>query len=151
MEFWDAKTSDALPDILDGSDAVINLTGESIAAKRWTQTQKERIRSSRIVSTQTLVSAIKQTRRKPSVLLNASAAGYYGNVPEGEVTDANPKGEGFLADVCALWEAEALKVQEVSVRVVLLRTGIVLDKNGGALQKFLLPFRFFFGGPMGFR
>jgi hypothetical protein len=65
------------------------------------------------------------------------------------VTEADPKGQGFLADVCALWEAEALKVQEVGVRVVLLRTGIVLDKNGGALQKLLLPFRFFIGGPMG--
>jgi hypothetical protein len=149
VEFWDAKTNDALIDVLDGADAIINLTGESIAAKRWTRIQKERILSSRIASTQAIIGAINQTRNKPSVLLNASAVGYYGNVPEGEVTEANPKGRGFLADVCALWEAEALKVQEAGVRVVLLRTGIVLDKNGGALRKFLLPFQFFIGGPMG--
>jgi uncharacterized protein (TIGR01777 family) len=149
VEFWDAKTNDALTDVLDGVDAVINLTGESIAGKRWTHTQKERILSSRIESTQAIVGAIKQDRRKPSVLLNASAVGYYGNVPEGEVTEGHPKGAGFLADVCALWEAEALKAQEFGVRVVLLRSGIVLDKNGGALRKILLPFHFFIGGPMG--
>jgi uncharacterized protein (TIGR01777 family) len=149
VEFWDAKTSNGLTSALDGANVVINLTGESIAAKRWTQTQKERILSSRIESTQAIIDAIKQTKRKPSVLLNASAVGYYGNMPEGEVTETYPKGAGFLADVCALWEAEALKAQEVGVRVVLLRTGIVLDNNGGVLQKFLLPFRFFFGGPMG--
>ena len=148
-EIWDAKTSDGLSSVLDGADAVINLAGEPIAAKRWTQTQMGRILSSRIASTQAIIGAINQTRNKPSVLLNASAAGYYGNVPECDVTEADPKGQGFLADVCALWEAEALKVQEVGVRVVLLRTGIVLDKNGGALQKLLLPFRFFIGGPMG--
>jgi uncharacterized protein (TIGR01777 family) len=148
-EIWDAKTSDGLSSVLDGADAVINLAGEPIAAKRWTQTQMGRILSSRIASTQAIIGAINQTRNKPSVLLNASAAGYYGNVPECDVTEADPKGQGFLADVCALWEAEALKSQEDGVRVVLLRTGIVLDKNGGALQKFLLPFQLFIGGPMG--
>ncbi|MGD1043864.1 MAG: TIGR01777 family oxidoreductase [Bacteroidota bacterium] len=149
IKFWDAKTNDGLTDVLEGADAVINLTGESIAAKRWTHIQKERILSSRIESTQALVDAIKQTKRKPSVLLNASAVGYYGNVPESEVTEASPRGAGFLADVCALWEVEALKVREFGVRVVLLRTGIVLDKNGSALQKLLLPFRLFIGGPLG--
>jgi uncharacterized protein len=149
VEFWDAKTSNALIDVLDGADAVINLTGESIAAKRWTQIQKQRILSSRIESTRAIVGAIKQIKRKPSVLLNASAVGWYGNVPEGEVIETSPRGVGFLADVCALWEAEAMKARELGVRVVLLRTGIVLDKNGGALQKLLLPFRFFIGGPLG--
>jgi len=149
VEFWDAKTNDALIDVLDGADAIINLTGESIAAKRWTIIQKERILSSRIESTRAIVDAIKQIRRKPSVLLNASAVGYYGNLPEGDVTEANSKGAGFLADVCAQWEAEALKAQEYGMRIILLRTGIVLDKKSGALQKLLLPFRFFVGGPLG--
>jgi uncharacterized protein (TIGR01777 family) len=149
MEFWDANARDSLTEFLDGSDAVINLTGESIAGKRWTRIQKARIRSSRIESTQAIVAAIKQAKRKPSVLLNASAVGFYGNVPEGDVMEPHQQGEGFLADVCASWEAEALKAQESGVRVVLLRTGIVLDKRGGALQKILLPFQFFFGGPLG--
>jgi hypothetical protein len=149
IEFWDVKTNNALTDVLDGTDAVINFAGEPIGAKRWTQIQKEKILSSRIESTQALISAIKQTKRKPSVLLNASAVGYYGNVPEGEVTEASLKGTGFLADVCDLWEAEALKAQEFGMRVVLLRTGVVLDRNGGALQKLLIPFRLFLGGPLG--
>jgi uncharacterized protein (TIGR01777 family) len=149
VRFWDAKNETALTGILDGADAVINLTGESLASKRWTQIQKERILGSRIESTQAIIGAIKHSQRKPLVLLNASAVGYYGNVPEGEVTESAPQGTGFLADVCSLWEAEALKVQEFGVRVVLLRTGIVLDKQGGALQNILRPFRFFIGGPLG--
>ncbi len=148
-EFWDARTSNGLTSVLDGADAVINLTGAPLGAKHWTQIQKQRILSSRIESTHAIIGAIKKTGRKPSVLLNASAVGYYGNVPEGEVTESGLKGSGFLADVCELWEAEALKAQESGVRVVLLRTGIVLDKNGGALPKLLLPFHFFIGGPLG--
>jgi uncharacterized protein len=149
VQFWDGKTSDGITHILEGTDAVINLSGESIAARRWTRVQKERILSSRIQSTQALLGAIKQTKRKPSVLLNASAVGYYGNVPDGGVTESSSKGEGYLADVCDRWEAEALKAQELGVRTVLLRTGIVLDKKAGTLQKLLLPFRFFIGGPLG--
>ncbi|RPI02251.1 MAG: TIGR01777 family protein, partial [Ignavibacteriae bacterium] len=149
IEFWDAKTKDALPGILEGADAVINLTGESIAAKRWTQQQKDRILSSRIDSTRAIVDALGLTKHKPSVLLNASAVGFYGNVPEGEVTESSPNGDGFLAAVCARSEAEALRAQEEGLRVVLLRTGIVIDKNGGVLRKLLVPFRFFLGGPTG--
>ena len=148
-KFWDAKTSNILIDVLHGADAIINLSGESIASKRWTRIQKERILSSRIESTRAIVDAIKKTQHTPRVLLNASAVGYYGNVPEGEVDEASSRGTGFLADVCAQWEAEALSVEELGIRVVLLRTGIVLDANGGVLQKFLPPFRFFIGGPLG--
>jgi len=148
-EFWDAKASNVLVNIFDGADAVINLIGESIAAKRWSSTQKQKILSSRIDSTRAIVNAIEQTVRRPSVLLNASAVGYYGHVPEGEVTEEYPKGNGFLPDVCEQWEMEAQKAQEFGVRVVLLRTGIVLDKNEGALHKLLFPFRMFVGGPLG--
>jgi uncharacterized protein (TIGR01777 family) len=148
-EFWDAKTSSVLVNILDGVDAVINLIGESIAAKRWSFMQKQKILSSRIDSTRAIVNAIEQTHHRPSVLLNASAVGYYAHVPEDEVTEEYPKGSGFLSDVCEQWEMEAQKAQELGVRVVLLRTGIVLDKNEGALHKLLLPFRMFFGGYLG--
>jgi uncharacterized protein (TIGR01777 family) len=148
-EFWDAKTSSILVNILDGASAAINLTGESIAAKRWSSLQKQKILSSRIDSTRAIVNAIEQTHHRPSVLLNASAVGYYGNVPEGEVTEAYPKGNGFLPNVCEQWEMEAQKAQELGVRVVLLRTGIVLDKKEGALHKLLLLFRMFIGGPLG--
>jgi uncharacterized protein (TIGR01777 family) len=149
VEFWDAKASNVLVNILDKADVVINLTGESIAAKRWSSLQKQKILSSRIDSTRAIVNALKQTRHRPSVLLNASAVGYYGNVPKDEVTEAYPKGNGFLPDVCNQWEMEAQKAQELGVRVVLLRTGIVLDKYEGALRKLLLQFRMFIGGPLG--
>jgi uncharacterized protein (TIGR01777 family) len=149
VRFWDTKDKNDLTDVLAVTDAVINLAGESIAAKRWTQRQKERILSSRLESTQAIIDAIKTVKQKPSVLLNASAVGYYGNVPEGDVTEENPKGIGFLADVCAQVEATASRAQDSGVRVVLLRTGVVLDRYGGALQKILLPFQFFIGGPIG--
>jgi uncharacterized protein len=148
-EFWDAKTGDGLANIFDEVDAVVNLTGESIAAKRWSSQQKQKILSSRIDSTRAIVNALEQTHHRPSVLLNASAVGYYGDVLEDEVTEVSPKGNGFLPDVCEQWELEAQKAQKFGVRVVLLRTGIVLDKNKGALQKLLLPFRMFIGGPLG--
>jgi uncharacterized protein (TIGR01777 family) len=148
-EFWDAKTSNGLTSVLDGADALINLTGESIAAKRWTSMQKQKILSSRIDSTRAIVNAIEQTHHRPSVLLNASAVGYYAHAPEDEVTETYPKGNGFLSDVCEQWEMEAQKAQELGVRFVLLRSGIVLDKSEGALHKLLLPFRMFIGGPLG--
>ncbi len=138
-----------LASILEGSDAIVNLAGASIGTKRWSTKRKEEILSSRIDSTQTIVEAIGRTSKKPSVLVNASAVGYYGNVPDDEVTETYPAGRDFLADVCARWEAEAMKAEQLGVRVVLLRSGIVLAKDGGALQRMLLPFRLCVGGPIG--
>ncbi len=149
VEFWDTKSIGSLAGIINGKDAVINLAGESIASKRWSSKQKQKILSSRIESTRAIVQAIEQAQHRPSVLLNASAVGYYGHVPEDEVTETYPNGAGFLAGVCGQWEKEAQKIQKHNVRVVLLRTGIILDKNEGALRKFLLPFKMFVGGPLG--
>lgn len=149
IQYWDAKTDSELDGVLGGRDAIINLTGESIAAGRWTSSRKRRIFASRIESTRALISAIEKIKNKPRVLINASAVGYYGNVPEGEITETSPKGQGFLADVCEQWEAEALKAQEFGVRVVLLRTGVVLDKGGGAMRRVVVPYKFFIGGIVG--
>lgn len=146
---WSAAKLDNLIPIIETSDAVINLSGESIASKRWTVDRKQKILSSRIDSTRALVDAIGQARNKPSVFLNASAVGFYGNVPNGDVTEKYPEGAGFLSDVCGRWEREALKANSYGVRVVLLRTGIVLDKSEGALKKLLVPFNLFVGGPLG--
>ena len=146
---WDAATVGAWSAELETADAVINLSGEPIAAKRWTTEQKHRIIASRIVSTRALTEAIHHAQHKPKVLLNASAVGFYGNISDGEVTEKFPCGNGFLAGVCEQWEREALNAQRDGVRVALLRTGIVLDVNGGALQKLLLPFKYFLGGHLG--
>jgi uncharacterized protein len=147
---WDAVTVGAWSAEFEHADAVINLAGESIAAKRWTTKQKHRIIASRIVSTRAIVEAIHHAAYKPKVLLNASAVGYYGNVPDGDIMEQFPRGNGFLASVCEQWEREAMNAQQRDgVRVALLRTGIVLDANSGALQKLLLPFRYFLGGYFG--
>ncbi len=146
---WDAKTMSTWAEQIDGADAVINLAGESIGSRRWTSAQKERIRSSRIDATRAVVQAIERATRKPEVLVNASAVGYYGNVPEGDVTEDVPAGKNFLGETCLAWENEARKVERLGVRLVLPRTGIVLDKHGGALPRMILPFRLFVGGPLG--
>ena len=148
-EFWDGKTIGNWVDHLRDADAVVNLAGESIAEKPWKLERKFLIKSSRIDATRILVHAITRCMTRPKVLVNGSAVGFYGSVPEGEVTEAHSKGKGFLSDVCDDWEAEANKAKELGVRVVLLRTGVVMEKSGGALKKFVTPFRFFMGGPLG--
>src|SRR5688572_26161607 len=130
---------------VDGADAVINLAGESIAGRRWTPTQKARIRDSRIQATRSLVEAIRASVRKPAVFLSASAVGYYGSRGDDTLTEESAPGDDFLATVCRDWEAEALRAADAT-RVVLLRTGLPLDRSGGALPRIALPFRFFAGG-----
>jgi len=134
---------------VDGADAVICLAGENLSRKRWSARQKEVMRESRIGTTRSIVFAIGEAKKKPSVLVCASGAGYYGNVAEGDVTEDAPKGTGFLSDLCRDWEEEAMKAAASGVRVVTLRMGVVLGRNGGALQKMLLPFKLFAGGPLG--
>jgi uncharacterized protein len=133
---------------LEDADAVVNLAGESIAAGRWTSARKERIRESRVRATRSLVAAMQRSGRKPSVFVSGSAVGYYGPHAEEPVTEQTPPGDDFLARVCREWEAEALRAADFT-RVVLLRTGIVLENDGGALPQMALPFKLFAGGPVG--
>jgi len=133
---------------LDDADAVINLAGESIASGRWTATRKARIRDSRIRATRSLVDAIAHAKRRPSVFASGSAIGYYGAHGDEPLTEQAPPGADFLATVCRDWEAEALRAASTT-RVVLLRTGVVLEKDGGALPQMALPFKLFAGGPAG--
>ncbi|MCZ6776384.1 MAG: TIGR01777 family oxidoreductase, partial [Ignavibacteria bacterium] len=149
IEQWDGKTVGTWFSHIDGADAVINLAGEPIVARRWTARQKQRIRNSRMDATRAVVEAMKKAAKKPKVLVNGSAVGYYGHVEVGAVTETHPKGVGFLPDLCVEWEQEAQTAESLGVRVVMLRTGIVLEKDGGALAKMLLPFKLFLGGPIG--
>jgi uncharacterized protein len=146
---WNGESSGEWENELDGTDGVINLAGEPIAAKRWTQAQKGKIRSSRIQTTQTLVSAIAKARQKPKFLLNASAIGYYGPHGDEAFTEKEEPGQDFLGQTCREWEEEARKAEEHGPRVIRLRTGIVLGKGGGALAKMVVPFKLFAGGPLG--
>lgn len=130
-----------------GCDGVVNLAGESIA-ERWTPENRKAILESRQLGTRKIVEAIAQSKIKPSVLVNASAIGYYGTSEIGVFDEDSDPGNDFLAQVCRIWETEANEVKQVGVRLVILRIGIVLG-NGGALAKMIPPFKLFAGGPLG--
>jgi uncharacterized protein len=134
---------------LDGAEAVVNLAGEGIADKRWTADRKAAILDSRIRATRAIVAGIKGRPTPPRVLISASAIGIYGSDRGDEpLTEDSPTGDDFLADVCRRWEAEAAPASAFT-RLVLLRTGVVLAKQGGALPQMALPFRLFAGGKVG--
>ena len=143
------------PDATDGTwietvhtaHAVVNLAGEPIAAGRWTIARKKAIHDSRIAATHAIVEAIR-TAPTPPILINGSAVGIYGDRGDEALTEASSLGSDFLASVCRDWEAEAMKAAD-RTRVVSVRTGFVISKDGGALPQFALPFHFFAGGPAG--
>jgi hypothetical protein len=134
---------------IDGAGVVVNLAGESIAGRRWSASHKQRILDSRVQATRSLVSAIQAAAAPPPVFISGSAVGYYGPLGDAAVTEASPAGSDFLAQVCVQWEREALIAASDRTRVVCIRTGLVLEKDGGALPQMLPPFRFGAGGPVG--
>jgi uncharacterized protein (TIGR01777 family) len=133
---------------ISGCDAVVNLAGEPIAENRWTPERKREILNSRKLGTQKIVEAIATSEQKPTVLVNASAIGYYGTSETATFEESSAAGDDFLAEVCQAWEAEARQVKDAGVRLVILRLGIVLGE-GGALAKMIPPFKLFAGGPLG--
>lgn len=132
-----------------GCDGVVNLAGEPIAESRWTPDRKRMIVESRQLTTRLLVEAIAQADPKPSVLVSGSAIGYYGTSETASFDETSGAGDDFLAQVCQAWEAEAMRVKASGTRLVILRTGIVLGLEGGAIAKMITPFRLFAGGPLG--
>jgi hypothetical protein len=134
--------------VIASCDGVVNLAGEPIGEGRWTPERKQEILNSRKLGTQKIVEAIANANPKPTVLINASAIGYYGTSETATFDETSLSGNDFLAQVCQAWEAEARKVKDAGVRLVILRFGIVLG-NGGALGKMIPPFKLFAGGPIG--
>ncbi len=145
---WDAERSELHGDALQGVDAVVNLAGAPIA-RRWTPERKRGIRNSRVAGTQNLSRAIAAMDPKPRVLLNGSAIGYYGSRGDEVLSESSAAGHDFLAEVTVEWERATAPAAQAGVRVVLLRTGVVLSASGGALAKMLPPFRLGMGGPLG--
>ncbi|HKT34878.1 MAG TPA: TIGR01777 family oxidoreductase [Nitrospira sp.] len=145
---WNGRDSGAWEKSLEGADAVINLAGAPIADARWTAARKRLITDSRVQFTRRLVEAMSNRSAKPRVLISASGIGYYGPSDDRVLTEAASHGEGFLADLSLAWEEEARRATEFGTRVVLLRTGMVLEEDGGALPKMLFPFRLYLGGPI---
>jgi uncharacterized protein (TIGR01777 family) len=143
---WDPMAGPAPAEALAGRDAVVHLAGEDIA-QRWNDDSLSRIRESREVGTRNLVAGIEAADPRPRALVSSSAVGYYGHRTDPIDEDA-PPGDDVLAEICKAWEREAGKAEELGVRVARVRTGVVLDRHGGALQKMLLPFRLGVGGPV---
>ncbi len=139
----------ALAGALEGVEAVIHLAGEPLVAQRWSQARRAELRASRIDSTRELVEALASAPRRPRVLLCASAVGWYGDRGDEELDERSPPGTGFLPELCAEWERAAQAAGDLGVRVVTLRTGLVLGAGGGALAPLLVPFRLGLGGRLG--
>lgn len=146
---WDPEKGIIHPEDLEGCDAVVNLSGENVSSGRWTQKKKQRLYDSRIKTTKLLCQTLAKLKKGPKVLLNASAIGYYGRHCEQTKTESAPNGEGFLANICVDWEAATKEAEEAGIRVVKVRTAIVLDPKGGVLKKLLLPFKLCLGGTLG--
>ena len=144
---YNPQESGSWQEAISGCDGVVNLAGEAIS-ERWSPEHKQAILQSRQITTQNLVEAISQADSKPSVLVNASAVGYYGTSETATFDETSPPGNDFLAQVCQTWEAEAQKVKATGVRLVIIRVGIVIGE-GGALERMVGPFKVFAGGPIG--
>jgi uncharacterized protein (TIGR01777 family) len=144
---WDPMNEPAPPGALAGRDAVVHLAGENVA-QRWTAKARRAIRDSRLTGTRHLLEGLREADPRPGTLVSASAIGYYGAHGDEPLDEDAPAGKDFLASVCADWEAEAGRASELGVRVVQVRTGVVLDPSGGALAKMLTPFRLGVGGPV---
>ena len=146
---WDPDSGTIQPAALNGLDAVVHLAGENIAAGRWTSARKARIRDSRVRGTRLIADTLAKVEKPPQVLVSASAIGYYGDRANEILREDSAPGTGFLADVCRQWEAATDPATRKGIRVVHLRTGIVLSQQGGALGKMLLPFKLGVGGKIG--
>lgn len=142
---WD----DDLAEVVSTCDAVVNLAGSNLFDQRWSERVRKKILKSRIDATSTIVNAIRNASKKPNVLISGSATGYYGTRGSDILTEEQPSGQDFLAKVCVAWETEAKKLDDPEVRLVIARIGIVKQKDDGALQKMLLPFKLYGGGPLG--
>jgi uncharacterized protein (TIGR01777 family) len=140
--------AEAVTEILDGADAVVNLAGANLGDARWTPQRKAILHDSRILPTRTIAAAIVESRARPAVLVSASGVGFYGAGTQ-SMTESSPAGTDFLAELCQEWEREAMRAQSAATRVIVLRSGVVLERSGGVLPRMMTPFRFFVGGKLG--
>jgi len=146
---WDAKTSAGWKQQADGAFAIVNLAGDNVGSGRWSKTKKACILQSRIDASSAILERIKQLSRKPAVLVQASAVGYYGSRIDEQLDETSAPGAGFLADVCRQTEDIAAETEKLGVRYVAIRTGIVMGPDGGALGPLMKQFRFYLGGYLG--
>lgn len=151
---WDGKTADGWGELADGAEAIVNLAGANIAGEgflptRWTPARKKLIIDSRVFAGKAVTEAAQRAQNKPKVIVQASAVGYYGARGDEDLSESAPPGKDFTGESCQLWEASTQEVEAMGVRRVVIRTGVVLSGDGGALPRMALPFKLFAGGPLG--
>jgi uncharacterized protein len=147
-EKWDGKPAQGWGKFVNGADAIVNLAGATIS-ERWSDARKQEIRESRVNAGKAIVEAVTAAEQKPRVVIQSSAVGYYGPRGTEEITEDSSAGKDFLASVCRDWEASTAELDNMGIRRPIIRTGVVLDKNGGALPKMVMPIKMFVGGPIG--
>lgn len=148
---WDPDAGFSTEDLprLEGYDAVIHLAGENISGLRWTEEKKKAIRDSRVFGTRSMIETFDKLKQKPKVFISGSAIGFYGDRGSDEMTESSSAGKTFLSEISKEWEAESRRAEDMGIRTVLLRTGIVLSKDGGALATMMTPFKLGVGGVIG--
>jgi uncharacterized protein (TIGR01777 family) len=149
LHAWDGTKGPPPAAAFEGVDVVVNLMGESIGGKRWSPAQKQRLRDSRVLATRALVDGLRERAKRPRALVQASGIAVYGDRGDDILTETSSVGAGFLAELARDWEAEAQKAADLGVRVVIMRSGLVLSRAGGFLSKILTPFRLGVGGHVG--
>jgi len=149
LHAWDATRGSPPVEAFEGADVVVHLIGEGVADKRWNDARKKVLRDSRVVATRALVDALRDLPRRPRLLIAASGAGYYGDRGDEILTETSKPGTGYLAELARDWEAEAMRAADLGLRVVVLRSGVVLSKTAGVIRRILPPFRMGLGGPAG--
>jgi uncharacterized protein (TIGR01777 family) len=146
---WDGRSASGWGPLANGADAIINLAGENIGTGRWTDERRRRILESRLNAGHAVVEAVEQAHERPCVVVQSSAVGYYGALGDEPVSEEAPPGSDFLARVAVAWETSTARLEEWGVRRAVIRTGVVLSNNGGALPRMMLPFKLFVGGRLG--
>jgi uncharacterized protein (TIGR01777 family) len=146
---WDARTGNGWIEQIEENTAIVNLAGAGLADARWTGARKRELWNSRVDAGRAVAGAARLAAARPRVVVQASAVGYYGPSTGGLLTELAGPGSDFLARLCIAWEASSREVEAIGVRRVIVRTGLVLGRDGGALPRLLLPFRWFVGGPLG--
>ena len=149
IHHWEPQSGPLPGAALSNVDAVVNVAGEPIDARRWSDEQKRRIGDSRVVTTRNLVEGLRSVDRKPEVFVSGSAVGFYGDRGDEQLDESSPAGRGFMSELCEEWEREAERAGDLGIRVVEVRTGVVLSMEGGALKKMVAPFKLGLGGPLG--
>jgi uncharacterized protein len=149
LEQWDGRSARGWGHLVQEQTAIVNLAGENIGERRWTEDRKRSIIESRVRAGQAVSEAVAQARSKPAVVVQASAVGYYGSHADEVITEKSPPADDFMSQICQQWEPTTAPVEQAGVRWVVVRSGVVLSRLGGAFPRMVMPFNFFAGGPLG--